>query len=150
MIPRPPFQTGIKINSVNPGGIVGRVVPDVAAHAESDGKTTGYFWVLDGQGGPNGGTSAAAPLWAALIARINAVLQSEKGPGKRAGYLTPVLYQTGVDGKPIGASACNDIVSGDNISASVGGYRAGPGYDAVTGWGSPIGTKLLDALRSIV
>jgi kumamolisin len=150
MFPRPTFQSGITIKSVNPGAIVGRVVPDVAAHAESDGRSTGYFWVLDGQGGPNGGTSAAAPLWAALIARINAVLQKEKGSGKRVGYLTPVLYQTGGDGKPIGASACKDIVSGDNISAAIGGYRAGPGYDAVTGWGSPIGSKLLDALRSIV
>jgi kumamolisin len=150
MFPRPTFQSGITIKSVNPGAIVGRVVPDVAAHAESDGRSTGYFWVLDGHGGPNGGTSAAAPLWAALIARINAVLQEEKGSGKRVGYLTPVLYQTGADGKPIGASACKDIVSGDNISAAIGGYRAGPGYDAVTGWGSPIGSKLLDALRSIV
>jgi kumamolisin len=148
--PRPSFQNGITIQSVNPGGISGRVVPDVSAHAESNGRTRGYFWVLDGQGSPNGGTSAAAPLWAALIARINAVLQQEKGPGKRAGYLTPVLYQTDANGQPIGASACKDIVTGNNISAAIGGYRAGPGYDAVTGWGSPIGSKLLDALRAIV
>jgi kumamolisin len=147
---RPTFQAGITIPSVNPGAPQGRVVPDVAAHAESDGRTRGYFWVLDGQGSPNGGTSAAAPLWAALITRINAILEKEKGPGKRAGYLTPVLYQAGADGKPVGASACKDITAGDNISAAVGGYRCQPGYDAVTGWGSPIGTRLLDALRAVV
>ncbi len=150
MIPRPDFQGGIAINSVNPGGISGRVVPDVAAHAESNGKTTGDYWVLDGQGGPNEGTSTAAPLWASLIARINAVLQKEKGPGKWAGYLTAVLYQPGADGQPIGSSACKDIFSGDNVSAPVGGYFVGPGYDAVAGWRSPIGSTLLDALRAIV
>jgi kumamolisin len=150
IFPRPSFPSSIAINSVNPGAIAGRVIPDVAAHAESNGRTTGYFWVLDGQGGPNGGTSAAAPLWAALIARINAALQKQKGAGKRAGYITPVLYQNGASGQPVGSSACTDIVTGDNVSASVGGYSASAGYDAVTGWGSPIGSKLLDALLSIV
>jgi kumamolisin len=151
---RPSFQKNIAIQSVNPGAGSGRVVPDVAAHAQSDGQRTGYFFVIDGPNGPvatvNGGTSAAAPLWAALIARINAVLQKEKGADKRAGYVTPVLYQAGANGKPVGAAACKDITTGDNISAAVGGYAATPGYDACTGWGSPIGTKLLDALREIV
>jgi kumamolisin len=148
--PRPAFQNGITINSVDPGGLLGRVVPDVAAHAANNGRDVGYFTVFEGNPGPVGGTSGAAPLWASLIARINAILISEKGPGKRAGYLTPVLYQSGAGGQPIGSSACKDIVSGDNISAAAGGYRAGPGYDAATGWGSPNGSKLLDALRSIV
>jgi kumamolisin len=147
---RPAFQSDITIRSVNPGAIVGRVIPDVAAHAETDSQNTGYVWVLQDQVAVNGGTSASAPLWAALIARINAALQQEKGAGKRAGYLTPVLYQPGEDGKPVGATACSDIISGDNISAAAGGYKAGPGYDATTGWGTPIGTKLLDALRKIV
>jgi kumamolisin len=154
LFPRPQFQQNIAIKSVNPGAILGRVVPDVAAHAQSDGRRTGYFFVADGPSGTvvgvNGGTSASAPLWAALIARINAILQREKGPGKRAGYLTPVFYQVGTDGQPLGASVCKDITDGDNISAAIGGYQAGPGYDAASGWGSPIGTKLLDALREIV
>jgi kumamolisin len=148
--PLPAFQAGISIRSVNPGGRSGRIVPDVAAHAESDGRTRGYFWVLDGEGSPNGGTSAAAPLWAALIARINAILEKEKGPGKRAGYLTPILYQAGEEGRPVGAAACKDITVGNNNSAAIGGYPAQSGYDAVTGWGSPIGTKLLEALQAIV
>ena len=54
------------------------------------------------------------------------------------------------DGQPIGASVCNDITDSDNTSAAIGGYQAGPGYDAATGWGSPIGTQLLNALRAIV
>jgi kumamolisin len=147
---RPTFQSGITISSVDPGANSGRVVPDVAAHAANNGVDVGYFTVLQGSGGPVGGTSGATPLWAALIARINAILAQEKGPGKRAGYLTPVLYQNGSDGQPVGASACKDITKGNNSSAAIGGYSAGTGYDAVTGWGSPIGTKLLDALRAIV
>ncbi len=154
LFPRPPFQQGINIRSANPGASVGRVVPDVAAHAQSDGLRTGYFFVIDGPNGPvttvNGGTSASAPLWAALLARINALLQKEKGPDKRAGYLTPILYSAGEDGKPIGSTVCKDITDGDNISAHSGGYRAGPGFDAVTGWGSPIGRKLLAALMKVV
>jgi kumamolisin len=150
----PAFQQGINIASVNSGAAAGRVLPDVAAHAQSDGVRTGYFFVIDGPSGPvtavNGGTSAAAPLWAALIARINAQLQKAKGAGKRAGYLTPVLYQPGANGQPIGATVCKDITLGDNISAIAGGYRCGSGYDAVTGWGTPIGSKLLAALLPIV
>jgi len=150
MFGRPSFQSAITIDSVDPGAGPGRVVPDVAAHAADNGMDVGYYTVFQGSGGPVGGTSGATPLWAALIARINAILVQEKGPGKRAGYLTPVLYQNGADGNPVGSSACKDIVSGNNVSAAVGGYFASPGYDATTGWGSPIGTKLLDALRAIV
>jgi kumamolisin len=103
--------------------------------------------VVDGKSGPNGGTSASAPLWAALIGRINAAL----GAGKRVGYLTPILYQGATGGGgTVGAAACKDITTGDNISAAGGGYQATVGYDAVTGWGSPIGSKLLAALGSIV
>lgn len=151
---RPAFQQNINIQSVNPGAILGRVVPDVAAHAQSDGQRTGYFFVIDGPFGPvvsvNGGTSASAPLWAALIGRINASIQVQKGADKRVGYLTPLLYQAGDNGTPLGDTVCKDITTGDNISAAIGGYEAGPGYDAVTGWGSPIGTKLLAALIKIV
>jgi photosystem II stability/assembly factor-like uncharacterized protein len=150
--PRPAFQGDINISSVNPGSIVGRVIPDVAAHAQSDNRTTGYIMVEDGNGLLVGGTSAATPLWAALIARINAALSQAGGggPAARVGYLTPLLYQPDTNGQPVGASVCKDITQGDNISAAVGGYRAGVGYDAVTGWGSPIGSALLAALKNIV
>ena len=46
----------------------------------------------------------------------------------------------------MGASACTDIVSGGNKSAKVGGYSAGPGYDAASGWGTPDGMKLKQAI----
>jgi kumamolisin len=140
--PRPDWQT-VTIPSVNPGAIDGRVVPDVAADASAN---TGYWTVVDGQGGPSGGTSASAPLWAALIARINASL----GKGKPVGYLTPLLYQSGTDAAVLGQSCCRDITSGNNITASIGGYTAGKGYDAVTGWGVPDGQKLLEALQEVV
>ena len=145
--PRPAFQKAITIKNVNPGSILGRVVPDVSAHAQSDNRTTGYFIVVDGNGILVGGTSAAAPLWASLILRINA-LRAAKGK-KPIGYVTPLLYQAGANGQPLGASVCKDITVGDNISAHNGGYRAGPGFDAATGWGSPIGAKLAAALVQV-
>jgi len=148
--PRPDFQREITIESINPGAIVGRVLPDVAAHAQTDSRTTGYFQVTDGRGFLDGGTSASAPLWAALIGLVNAELQKQKGVNARAGYLTPVLYQAGEQGKPIGSVVCTDITVGDNASAAIGGYHATSGYDAVTGWGSPIGTALLEELLTIV
>ena len=138
--PRPDWQA-VTIKSVNPGAIDGRIVPDVAADASAN---TGYWVVVDGQGGASGGTSASAPLWASLIARINASL------GTPVGYLNPLLFQQGAGGKSIGSSGFRDIVSGDNNTASIGGYKAGTGYDAVTGWGVPIGTALLDGLKNVV
>jgi len=140
--PRPGWQT-VSIQSVNPGAIDGRVIPDVAADASAN---TGYWMVADGQGGASGGTSASAPLWAALIARINASL----GADKQVGYLTPMLYQGNKNGAGLGAASCKDITSGNNDTSSVGGYSAGTGYDAVTGWGSPDGGKLLTGLKGVV
>ena len=145
--PKPVWQTSIPISSVDPGAIAGRIVPDVAAHAQTDGNTTGYFIVVQGQSARNGGTSASAPLWAALIGRINALLPA----GKKVGYLTPLLYQK-VKGsaKTLGASGCRDITVGDNISAPIGGYSAARGYDAATGWGSPNGKNFLNALLKMI
>jgi kumamolisin len=144
---RPAWQKAIKISSIDPNALTGRVLPDVAAHAQTDGNTTGYFIVVGGQSGRNGGTSAAAPLWASLIGRINALLPA----GKKAGYLTPVLYQTpGGSTQTIGTAGCKDIVSGNNDSASIGGYSALKGFDATTGWGSPNGKNLLAALKKIL
>lgn len=140
--PRPDWQT-VTIQSVNPGSIDGRVIPDVAADASAN---TGYWMVVDGQGGASGGTSASAPLWAALIMKINASLDK----GRQVGYLTPLLYQQGKDGAALGQTCCRDITSGDNITASIGGYTAGKGYDAVTGWGVPDGAKLLDGLKGLL
>jgi kumamolisin len=138
---RPKWQK-TKISNVNPGAKDGRVTPDVAANASGH---TGYMTVVDGRTSVTGGTSAAAPLWAALIARINENLPK----GKRVGYLTPVLYQASGN-STVGALSCHDIVSGNNITAAVGGYSAGRGFDAVSGWGTPLGDKLLQELKKIV
>ena len=97
-----------------------RGVPDVAANAD---PATGYRVRVDGKDQVVGGTSAVAPLWAGLFARINA---SRSQP---AGYVNARLY-----GAP---SAFNDITQGDN-----GGFRATKGWDACTGLGSPNGRKV--------
>ncbi len=134
---RPSWQD-VTIPSVNPGAIDGRVLPDVAADASG---ATGYFVFADGQPMPGvGGTSASTPLWASLISLINASV------GKNVGYLTPLLYQS-EGSSALGSQVCNDITTGNNISSKGGGYSAKPGYDAVTGWGSPKGVALLTALK---
>ena len=119
--------------SVNPGNHVGRGVPDVAGNAD---PATGYQVLADGQPGVVGGTSAVAPLWAGLTARINQQL------GQPAGFINTLLYA-----QEPGAGALNDITSGNNdITGQIGGYQAGPGWDACTGWGSPNGTVLAQML----
>jgi kumamolisin len=136
---RPKWQN-VTVKSVNKGSIDGRVVPDVTALA---GEPL-YDLVFVSKDAPNGGTSASAPLWAALIARINAQLP----PSKQQRFLTPLLYGPGAGGKPLGQLVCRDITIGNNISHPQPGvgYKAAAGFDAVSGWGTPIGTALLAGL----
>jgi len=131
---RPAWQT-VDVASINAGSIDGRVVPDVAALA---GPPL-YDMIFMGQPFPGGGTSASAPLWASLIARIAASGTSTGAPR----FLTPLIYGNGADGKPRGQTACVDITNGNNVSTPPGqGYTAGPGFDAVSGWGVPNGEAL--------
>ena len=128
LFPLPSWQENAGVPaSVNPGHRIGRGVPDVASDADPN---TGLL-IADNTGKvqPIGGTSAAAPLWAALLARIN------QGLGAPVGFLNPLLYTPAVSG------ALQDITQGDN-----GAYRAGPGWDACTGLGRPDGARLLQAL----
>jgi kumamolisin len=111
--------------SVNPSHFKGRGVPDIAGDAD---PATGYQIRVDGRNAVFGGTSAVAPLWAALITLINEQL------GKPVGFLNRTLYRTA-------EKALNDIISGNN-----GAYSAGPGWDACTGLGSPNGQRLLNSL----
>jgi kumamolisin len=108
------------------GSTGGRGVPDVCGDAD---PTTGYQVRVDGESLVIGGTSAVAPLWAGLIALNN------QTNGKSAGFVQPQIYAAKA------ASAFNDIVSGNN-----GAFSAGPGWDACTGLGSPIGSKLITLL----
>jgi kumamolisin len=121
----PTWQTGAGVPpSANPGGRVGRGVPDVAGDADPQ---TGYAVVVDGQSLIFGGTSAVAPLWAGLVALLN------QHRGTTLGFVNPALYTH--------PSALRDITSGTN-----GAYSARTGWDACTGLGSPNGTALEAAL----
>ena len=131
---RPEWQN-VNVRSLSPGGFDGRIVPDVAALA----GLPGYSIVFQGQPRMNGGTSASAPLWAALVARI---------AGAAQGFLAPLLYGEGADGRVRGVSGCKDIITGNNRTPKPGfGYEAAKGFDAVTGWGVPNGRALLASLR---
>jgi kumamolisin len=109
--------------------IKGRGVPDVAGNADPE---TGYLVVVDGQSGVIGGTSAVAPLWAALIALCNEEL------GRNAGWIHQHLY-----GPAAAQGALRDITQGNN-----GAFKAGKGWDACTGLGTPDGQALLAVLKT--
>ena len=133
--PRPAWQQGLAQRSINPGQFAGRATPDVAANAD---PLTGYFAVVAGRPTRIGGTSASAPLWAALVARLNGLL------GHRVGNFNALLYaQFGP------AGVLRDIVTGSNDTRGLlnGQFAAAPGWDPCTGWGVPSGTALLAAMR---
>jgi kumamolisin len=118
----PSWQAGLSAAN-NQGGSIAlskRGVPDVAGDADPQ---TGYDVRIDGTDTVIGGTSAAAPLWASLIARVNQL------SGKPVGYINPLLYQN--------AKALRDITQGNN-----GDFDATVGWDACTGLGSPNGAAL--------
>jgi kumamolisin len=145
VFPRPAWQSGITIEPINPGAIVGRCMPDLAANA--DWNASPYLLYVDGSAQANGGTSAASPLVASLVTLINAA----RAPAQRVGYLTPVLYQAGPSATvTVGSAGCTDVVSGDNVTATIGGFSAGPGYDAVSGWGTPNGQSLAQILATVL
>jgi subtilase family serine protease len=133
-IPIPPYQKqkGV-ITSLNHGSKTLRNYPDVAAEA----NTNQYSCYDGGCSGGNGGTSFAAPQWAGYIAMANQ--QSVAGGGTTLGFLNPALYKIGLGTSY--DSDFHDITSGSN-----GGFTAVTGYDLVTGWGSPNGPNLIDAL----
>ncbi len=128
----PAWQHGHDVPA-SPTGTAGRGVPDVAGPADPH---RGCQIIVGGHSCSSAGTSAVAPLWAALIACINAKL------GVRSGFITPLLYQLSKPGaktkKPL-----RDITAGNN-----GFYEARPGWDACTGLGSPIVDQLIEALKS--
>jgi kumamolisin len=131
----PSYQVDAGVPVSLKDGHVGRGVPDVAANASYN---SGYNIIIGGNPAVGNGTSAAAPLWAALIALVNAAL------GESVGFVNPVLYA-------LGSSVFRDIVAPpgpiDNSDGGVAGYPAGVGWDACTGWGSPNGVALLQGLK---
>jgi subtilase family serine protease len=133
-VPIPTYQqlAGV-INSKNHGSKKLRNIPDVAAEAN-----TNQFSCYDGGCyGGNGGTSYAAPVWAGFLALTN---QQGAGDGKAPlGFINPALYAIGT-----GSSYTSDFH--DQTSGNNGKYNAVTGFDLVTGWGSPTGVSLIDAL----
>jgi kumamolisin len=118
----PPWQAAAnKVASLATKG-PGRGVPDVA------GAATNYDILVDGEEVSSGGTSAVAPLWAALVVRLNQSL------GRRVGFLNPSLYAN--------PGAFSDIVGGNNGAVSAPGYPATKGWDPCTGLGVPNGQAL--------
>ncbi|HEY3607044.1 MAG TPA: S53 family peptidase, partial [Pseudonocardiaceae bacterium] len=107
-----------------------RSVPDVSSNADPN---TGYAIFSAGQWQVFGGTSCAAPMWAGFTALYDG------NRGVRLGNGNPLFYSIG--NGPSYGSAFQDITSGSN-----GGFNAGPGYDAVTGWGTYNGAGLAAAL----
>lgn len=120
------YSTAFPLPSWQAGKVSGsfRGVPDVAGDADPE---SGYNILVDGQQEVVGGTSAVAPLWAALIALIN------QQRGKPCGFVNPTLYGDARD--------FHDITQGNN-----GSYSAGPGWDPCTGLGSPDGAEIASAL----
>jgi len=132
VFPRPDWQTNASVPP-RQDGQAGRGVPDVAALASPD---AGYRFYVHGRTMLLGGTSVAAPLWAGLIARMNQAL------GRNVGFINPALYKTIGPG-----GALRSITEGNNGIKGIKGYSAGPGWNPCTGWGSPNGRKLLEAIR---
>jgi kumamolisin len=122
VFPAPAWQDGLQATKMAGGSaaLTMRGVPDVSGDADPE---TGYQVRVDGADTVIGGTSAVAPLWAGLIARINAAR------GSSVGFVNPTLYAA--------PAALNDVTQGNN-----GDFAAGPGWDACTGLGSPDGSKV--------
>jgi kumamolisin len=131
VFPRPTWQSNANVPKPTTSG-GGRGVPDVCGDAD---PASGYTVRVDGSTMVIGGTSAVAPLWAGLIALANAQ------NGKSAGLIQPAIYAAR------GKAAFNDITSGTNYYGSPIGFTAAPGWDACTGLGSPIGTKLITVIN---
>lgn len=130
--PVPAWQAKAGVPGKAGTGTPGRGVPDVAGNADPQ---TGYRLIVGGHPRTVGGTSAVAPLWAALIARM------AEATGQRFGLIQPALYADVTPGTAV--PGLNDITSGSN-----GAYSAGPGWDACTGLGTPNGPALVTRLSA--
>jgi subtilase family serine protease len=134
LFPRPSYQDGVPR--------IGRMrgAPDVAADADS--STAMSLMFTGGVPYPAQGTSAATPLWAAVIAL------ADQDAGQHLGFVNPAIYA--IARSPAYHRAFHDVVTGDNSvlwpTGVFTGYQAGPGWDPVTGWGSPNAQTLVPLL----
>jgi subtilase family serine protease len=135
---RPAYQDGV------PGTGATRGVPDVAGDASQD---TNMAYARSTPGGtyeltPDAGVSAATPFWAGLIAL------ADQEAGHPLGFVNPASYQ--IARGPLYHKAFHDITTGNNTATyngvTITGYQAGPGWDPVTGWGTPDAQVLVPLL----
>jgi kumamolisin len=153
----PSYQSSAGITPKSTSGKSGRAIPDVSGNA---GSTTGYL-VSQPPGStlsiaPVGGTSASAPMWAALMACIRESLQTSFGGSVPPFFLNDFIYANGkstafrdiVGGREFNLDQQGRLVAGaftqvgDNRSTAANGYSAQAGYDLCTGWGSPNGAEV--------
>jgi kumamolisin len=161
----PSYQSnaGVHPQAANNGAGTGRGIPDVAGNA---GAGTGYLVSQPPNSqvaiAPVGGTSAAAPMWAALMACVRESVSASLNGNVPVFFLNDFIYAAGK------SSAFRDIVGGQKITYNSGGamirgaftavgnnrstgvnaYSAQKGYDLCTGWGTPNGVELLKQLES--
>jgi subtilase family serine protease len=138
--PIPLWQSGVNM-SLNQGSTSYRNIPDVSMVGAS-------FWLVFSNAqniGPIDGTSGASPLWAGFTALVNQQAAIQGLP--TIGFLNPTLYSIG--NGPFYTDAFHDITNGNNTwSNSTSAYYATNGYDLVTGWGTPNGIGMINALLS--
>jgi hypothetical protein len=118
-----------------PAGTACRQTPDVSAVADPQSGPTIFY---NGSWAQYGGTSSATPMWAAMLAEINASSGCAMPHG--VGFADPLLYQVASASAAGYAAAFNDVTSGNNDNLGVGGavdYPAATGYDLATGLGTP-------------
>ena len=134
LFPRPSYQDGLARTGASRG------VPDVAANADS--ATAMALEYNDGSLRPAAGTSASTPLWAGIIAL------ADQEAGQHLGFVNPAVYT--IARGPAYHQAFHDVITGDNSvlwpTGVFTGYNAGPGWDPVTGWGSPDAQYLVPLL----
>jgi subtilase family serine protease len=133
----PSWQVGVA-NAANQASTTVRNVPDVAAEANTDNYTCDQ----GSCSGDYGGTSFAAPRWAGFLALVNQQVAS--GGNSSLVFLNPAIYSIGQS--PSYNSDFHDITNGNNNNGQGQSFNAVAGYDLVTGWGSPNGQNLIDAL----
>lgn len=154
--PIPSYQSAV-INATNGGDPNYRNIPDVSAEANTDN----YFCANGSCQGGIGGTSLAAPRWAAFVALINqqAAANATSNGNPTLGFVNSTFYPLGQGANY--ATVLHDITTGTNvtsttcISGTLGclngdvGFDAATGFDLVTGWGSPNGPTAFDELFPI-
>jgi subtilase family serine protease len=138
----PSYQQSVPTNKFttllgNKVQVTGRMVPDVSFNSAVYGGVMAYLGFL-GRWAVFGGTSAASPAWAGIMALVN------QAHGSPMGFVNPAIYNIG------NSKSFHDITQGNNADCSgycgEDGYLAGKNYDLTTGWGTPDVTHLINAL----